>query len=224
MLRWPLLSASGSTCHEFPLNCVHAILWVPGILFGECRETLWLLRENIPDVSSDQSTNPPKNPTKGALTDKSSCLLRTPSLAPPCWGNSLPGNLVQDCDLQIGLTITCPNAVVLAWVSSFPFSPSQQHLVSHLYYTAGSWELHSMGHTTIQIQVNISFLMNKPRQSCSENKVCDFGVKNLNREPKIPSLSPAATAHLLFPDSQPFMPIPTSTKPIKLLQHDAVLN
>lgn len=189
---------------------------MPRTLFGECRETLWLLRENIPDVSSDQSTNTQKKPHQRGTALREN----PPGDTQPCTSllrHSLPGNVLQDCDLQAGIIITFPKAAVLAWVSSFPFSPAQQHLVSHLHYPAGSRELHSMGHIAIQIQVNISFLMNKPPQSCSENKVCDFGVKNLNRASKTPSLSLAATAHLLFPDSQPFMLIPTSTKTYKTL-------
>lgn len=190
------------------------------MLFGECRETLWLLRENIPNVFSDQSqTNSQKTHQRGiALPGKKRL---PPEDTQPCTfllRQQPSRDSVQDCDLQFGIIITFPNAV-LAWVSNpfSPLSPSQQHLVSHLHYSAASRELHSVGHVAIQIQVNISFFMNKPPQSCCENKVCDFGVKNLDWESKTNSLSLVDATHLLFLDSQPFVLIPSSTKTYKTL-------
>lgn len=58
---------------------------------------------------------------------------------------------------------------------------------------------------------------NKPLQSRSEIKVCDFGAKIWTEHPKCNPSSPVAAAHLLLPDSQPFMLILISTQTYKTL-------
>lgn len=102
---------------------------MPGRLFGERGETLPLLRENIPAISSDQSTDIHKSNQRGVmLSGKSSCLPRTPSTAPsplrqqPPKAN--PGNVVHDCELQAGDGYHLPRCCCLGLGAKTLLSPA----------------------------------------------------------------------------------------------------
>lgn len=148
--------------HELPLNCYNAILWVPGTLFGERRETLALLRDNIPAVSSKVPTA--RKATKGALHLQATTAASRghPALHLPHWGNSLQkqtqGIWCMIMNLKLGMVTTFPSAVVLAWVSnpSFPRQPIPAAFSESSLSTAVSRALHIVGHLAIQIQVNFS--------------------------------------------------------------------